>query len=205
MPRMPGGALTPKAERFCEEYLVDLNATQAAIRAGYSVRSAAEIAYRLLAEQSVADWIAELQRERSRRVQITVDRVLSELAICAQSNLLDYEIDFDGNVRLAPGAPKEAIRAAQSIKRTVHYDEHGSPTIVTEIKLWDKIRALHLAGLHLGMFTQKHVISGDPKQPLRMLKAEDMPSDLLAQIAGRALPAEAVARLASADSGEGDS
>lgn len=72
-------SLTDKQQRFVEEYLVDLNATQAAVRAGYSAETAAQSGYENLRKPEIADGIAEAMAERSRRVQITADEVLREL------------------------------------------------------------------------------------------------------------------------------
>lgn len=70
------GSLNAKQEAFCREYIIDLNATQAAIRAGYSERTAQEQSSRLLSNVMVSDRVAELKRERSSRVQIDADWVL---------------------------------------------------------------------------------------------------------------------------------
>jgi len=69
--------LTPKQKAFCEEYLLDLNATQAAARAGYSEKTSNEQGARLLANVSVKKYIDELKESRSERTQITSDYVLS--------------------------------------------------------------------------------------------------------------------------------
>ena len=71
--------LTAKQRRFCEEYLVDLNATQAAIRAGYSPKTARIQASQLMAKRHVRERIAELQEEASERTRLTTDRVLADL------------------------------------------------------------------------------------------------------------------------------
>ena len=71
--------LTPKQKRFCEEYIIDLNATQAAIRAGYSKKTAKEIGYENLTKLHVQDYIKELNSERQERTRITADQVLTEL------------------------------------------------------------------------------------------------------------------------------
>jgi phage terminase small subunit len=71
--------LTPKQRRFVDEFLVDLNATQAAIRAAYSPRTANEQGARLLAKGSVADAVEVAQKARSERLQITQDEVLRGL------------------------------------------------------------------------------------------------------------------------------
>ena len=73
-------ALTPKQRRFCEEFIVDLNGTQAAIRAGYSAKTANPQAARLLAKASVAAHVAKLQAEAAARNEISVDKVISMLA-----------------------------------------------------------------------------------------------------------------------------
>jgi phage terminase small subunit len=72
--------LTAKQQRFCEEYLIDLNATQAAIRAGYSEKRAAEIGYQLLHKTTVSAQIQLLRSERSQRTAITADKVLDDIA-----------------------------------------------------------------------------------------------------------------------------
>lgn len=73
-------ALTVKQERFVQEYLIDLNATQAAIRAGYSESTANQQGSRLLANVKISDAVAAAQVERQRRMGISQDRVLQELA-----------------------------------------------------------------------------------------------------------------------------
>ena len=73
--------MTDKQARFCEEYMIDLNATQAAIRAGYSPKTANEQAARLLANVSIQNRIAQLQAEQSRRTGVSADRVVRELSL----------------------------------------------------------------------------------------------------------------------------
>ena len=80
------GELEPKENRFCWEYLVDLNATQAAIRTGYSKRSAYSIGYENLQKHKIQTYINNLMIWRSLRTQVTADRVLEELAKIAFAN-----------------------------------------------------------------------------------------------------------------------
>lgn len=75
--------LTEKQKRFCEEYLVDLNATQAAIRAGYKKERASEQAHQLLQKTTVSAFIAELREKQSERTGLTADRVIQEIAAIA--------------------------------------------------------------------------------------------------------------------------
>lgn len=79
--------LTDRQARFCEEYLIDLNATQAAIRTGYSEKTANEQGARLLANVSVQGKIAELKAERAKRTEMTQDSVIQELAAVARAEV----------------------------------------------------------------------------------------------------------------------
>jgi phage terminase small subunit len=152
-----------KEHRFVEEYLVDLNGTQAAIRAGYSARSARSIAAENLTKPHIASAIAAALDARATRTGITQDRVLSELALLAFSDVTHYRVSDAGDVTLAVGAPPEAMRAVQSIKRRITTRGRGQQTEVVreiELRLWDKPGPLKLAGQHVGLFTEKVEHSG---------------------------------------------
>lgn len=151
--------LSAKQERFVEEYLVDLNATQAAIRAGYSQRTANEQGARLLANVSIAAAIAEAKQARSERTQVTADRVLLELARIGFSDVMQhYEVDEGGRLVLTADAPDGASAAVASIKRktrTFTKDDETEVTHEIEYKVWDKNTALANIGKHLGMFIEQ--------------------------------------------------
>jgi phage terminase small subunit len=83
-------ALTPKQRRFVEEYLVDLNATQAAIRAGYSANSASDIGWENLRKPEIASEIAKLRKAQSERTGVTADQVIEHLTTIALFNPMDY-------------------------------------------------------------------------------------------------------------------
>ena len=121
--------LTRKQQLFVDEYLIDLNATQAAIRAGYSVRTANEQGAQNLAKLSIQQAIAERMAERSRR---------TGAALC-----------------LRCGKPVFAI---QSVKVKVIPTKEGEG-IEREVKLSDKLKALELLGKHLGMWNDKLDVS----------------------------------------------
>lgn len=146
--------LTPKQARFCEEYMIDLNGTQAAIRAGYSPKTAQEQASRLLSNVIVKGRTDELQKARSKRTEIEADRVVKELALIGFANMLDYISIDNGQARidLSRLSPDQAA-AIHEIKT-----EHMESGQRTKIRLADKLRALTKLGEHLGMFsqTQKH-------------------------------------------------
>jgi len=89
---MINGDLTDKQRRFIDEYLIDLNATQAAIRAGYSERSAKEIACGLLTKHNIINEVMRRQEERQKRTEVTQDMVVQELARIA---FLDLDVVYD--------------------------------------------------------------------------------------------------------------
>ena len=82
-------ALTDKQKQFCQEYLIDLNATQATIRAGYSEKTARQIATTLLSKVYIQNYISELKNERNIRVGITQDDILKELINFTYSDITD--------------------------------------------------------------------------------------------------------------------
>lgn len=136
--------LTDKQKRFCEEYLIDLNATQAAIRAGYKN---ADIGRRLVTKSHVSEYIEKLKAERSQRTEITADRVLAELAAIAFSDRTDIaKIENGGVVTFTP-----TDQLDKDAKKTISGIENGK--YGTKVTTYDKVKALELIGKHLGMFT----------------------------------------------------
>ncbi len=144
--------LTPKQQTFVDEYLVDLNATQAAIRAGYSVKNAGKIGSELLQKTRIKNAIDKAMAECSRRTGITQDRVLRELAKVAFVNATDV-INMD-DATLKGDANREDTAAIASVRVKTIPTEAGEIT-EREVKVYDKIKALELLGKHLGMFTDK--------------------------------------------------
>jgi phage terminase small subunit len=143
--------LSPKQARFVEEYLVDMNGRQAAIRAGYSAKTAQVAASQMLTIHKIQSALAEAMAARSQRTGIAVDRVLCEIALLAQSDVSDYEIDPQGDVHLRPGAPLGAMRAVQSLRKRVMSTAQGT-VVETEIRLHPKTPNLRMLGEHLGLF-----------------------------------------------------
>lgn len=160
--------LNPKQRRFVDEYLIDLNASQASIRAGYSTKNANVVSARLLAHVGISRAIASRQAERSRDTGITAERVLKELEILAFSDYGHYLDDGEGNLTLAPGAPPGARRAISSVKRRTTTDKDGNVTREVEFKLWDKPGPLKLAGRHVNVagFFDKVEVTGKDGGPL---------------------------------------
>lgn len=145
------GKLTDKQQRFVEEYLIDLNATQAAIRAGYSVKTANEQGARLLANVSIQQAISERMAERSKRTGVNQDRVVLELAKIAFVRMTDV-VDSNGRIR-ADAAPDD-LACIESIKYKESDNEYGG-SVEREVKIGSKLKALELLGKHLGMWNDK--------------------------------------------------
>ncbi len=146
--------LTPKQIVFCNEYIKDMNATQAAIRAGYSKRTAQVQSANLLSKIMVQQKIHELQLERSERTQVEADRVLLEIARIA-FNDPRKAFDQDGNLLPIDKWPPELAAAVSSVKVTEVKSDGDVTTTVKEIKFWDKGKQIELAAKHLGMLTEK--------------------------------------------------
>ncbi len=144
--------LTAKQQRFVDEYLVDLNATQAAIRSGYSVKNAGKIGSQLLEKTRIFKAISIALAARSRRTGINQDRVLLELAKIAFVNAVDV-INMD-SATVWGDANREDTAAIASVKVKTVPTETGDIT-EREVKLYDKLKALDLIGKHLGMFKEK--------------------------------------------------
>lgn len=150
--------LTPKQQRFVEEYLIDLNATQAAIRAGYSEKTANEIGAENLAKPSIAKAIQDALKERSERVQIDADYVLKRLVEIDQMDVLDI-MDDDGNVKPLRDWPKIWRQYISNIETISMDDGKGW---LKKIKWPDKVKNLELLGKHIsvGAFKDKVEHSG---------------------------------------------
>lgn len=142
-------ALTQKQKLFVEEYLIDLNATQAAIRAGYSPDTANEQGSRLLANVSIRNEIDKALAKRSRRTGINQDRVLMELARIALLNPANV-VDFN-EATIREDATIDDLAAVASVKVKRFPTKEGEG-IEREIKFYDKNKALDALGRHLGMF-----------------------------------------------------
>lgn len=161
--------LNDKQLRFVEEFLIDLNGTQAAIRAGYSEKTASEQASRLLANVKVADAIKQAMAERSERTKVDADWLLKRLAEEATADVADL---YDDNGTLKPvkewpriwrqglvaGIETETIRPrgskgtgqwrgpSQDVQEEEEADEE---TVVTKVRLSDRIKRLELIGKHV--------------------------------------------------------
>ncbi len=163
-------SLTPKQARFVEEYLIDLNATQAAIRAGYSEKNADKIGPELLGKTRVAEAIAEAMADRSERTKIDADWVLMRLADEVMADLAEL---YDENGGLKPISEWPLIWRQGLVSRLdVHEDIQNGTKVgqVTKVRLSDRIRRLELIGKHVNVqaFAERKEIGGIGGGPIEV-------------------------------------
>jgi len=158
-------------ERFCQEYIIDLNGTKAAIRAKFSEKTARSKASQLLTKVNIQDRIAELKAQRAKRMEIIQDRVLEELAILGYSNIKDYiKASTDGLIvfKDMDTITEEQARAIEAIKVNV---KEGK----IEFKLHSKTKTLEMICRHLGMFVDKFDVGDNLKKILYEVSEKFMP------------------------------
>lgn len=165
-------ALSPKRAMFVREYLIDLNATQAAVRAGYSAKTAKTQGARLLTDEDIAAAVAVAMDERAARTDITADRVLEEVARLAFLDVV-HLLNPDGTLKRVDEMSPEARAALAGLEvLEMRGDEDAPVALLKKIKLTDKLGALTLLMRHMGMLNDKLKVGGDPENPLTMLIRE---------------------------------
>lgn len=148
--------MTPKQRLFVHEYLVDLNATQAAVRAGYSVRTANEQAVRLMQQPAIATAIQTAMDTRAEALRLKAEDVVRQLGRIAFCDIRDI-FDAAGNVK-EPGAwSDEAGAAIASILSRTRTMPDGSEIRTVKVTFGDKTAALNTITRHLGMFAADKV------------------------------------------------
>lgn len=166
--------LTKRQAAFVEEYLVDLNASAAAVRAGYSKQWGRTHASHLMSNPKIKAAVDDAMRRRAQRVQVDADTVLRELLRIAMADLGQI-FDEDGKLKPLHEIPEEARRAICSVETDELFDDgiasdelepqgHGGALrrhrnavgVTRKVKLWDKLKALEMLGKHLKLFTDVH-------------------------------------------------
>lgn len=158
--------LTDKQEQFCLEYLKDLNATQAAIRSGYSEKTANEQGPRLMSNKHILDRIAELKEERNERIQADADYVIQRLLEIDKLNIADI-LKENGDLKPVNQWSEAWQRSIQALDIQVKTIE-DIEVYIKKIRLPDKIRNLELIGKHINVsaFKEKVEISGNNDSPI---------------------------------------
>jgi phage terminase small subunit len=160
--------LTPKQQRFVKEYRIDLNATQAAIRAGYSKKTAGPCASRLLANVNIQKLIQQDAAKVAAKLNITAERIEAEYAKIAFSDMANYgSWEADGRSTLRPSSELgEHTAAVQEITVNVTTTQEGEVSRLVKFKLHPKIQALDALCKMKGLFLDRHEVSGPNGGPV---------------------------------------
>lgn len=153
--------LTPKQARFVAEYLIDFNATQAAIRAGYSQKTASSIGQENLNKPEIAAAVTVGQAKQHKHADLTRERVLDEMRRLAFSDVR-HLFDAQGNLKplhtLTPDESAAIASVEVIIKNAAAGDGHTDT--VHKIKVWDKTRTLEQLGKHFGILKESVEVAG---------------------------------------------
>lgn len=166
--------LTPKQQAFVDEYVIDLNATQSAIRAGYSPRSAGAISNALLQKHEIQLALKQVQEERSAKTKITAERVLQELARIAFFDPRNM-LNADGSPKPIQDLDDDTAAVLAGMDIAEEYEGSGEDRVLKgytkKVKLADKVAALNLSMRHLGMLTDKLEVKDVTSRADRLSKA----------------------------------
>ena len=155
--------ISPKQKRFVDEYLIDFNGTQAAIRAGYSTKTAKEQASRLLTKVNVKEFIKGKQKEYSEELKLNILRTLQEIIKIAFFDPRKY---YEENGNLKPIKELDDPEAAalisfDSVRRVKKIDNDSISVIVDKIKFANKTKSLELLAKVQGLYTEKFDVKFD--------------------------------------------
>lgn len=153
--------MNDKQRRFVAEYLIDLNATQAAIRAGYSDKTAKQIGSRLLTNVDIGQAISEGKRRQLEKADLTAARVLEEIRRCA---FLDFRTFFDEQGNLKPirdwtAEQGSAVGTFEVLIKNAKAGDGHTDTI-HRIKAWDKKPFVEMAANHFGVLKEVVDVQG---------------------------------------------
>lgn len=180
--------LTAKQQRFVEEYLIDLNGTQAAIRAGYSKKTANVISSENLAKPNISAEIVRLRAARSKRTEVTADSVVEALAAVRDMDVADIMTD-DWGLKPISEWPDEWRRniSGLDVLEIARGGEDAVMSVLKKIKWPDKLKTLELLGRHAGAFVDRHELTGANGGPIETHELSDIDrANRLATILDRA-------------------
>lgn len=168
--------LTPRQARFCEEYLLDLNATRA-YSVAYAkdlndpkhVRTCEAASSALLSNLKVSQEISRRKQGRAERVEVKSDDILRELLNIANCDLSEAYND-DGTLKLVKAMPPALRRCISSVESYEHTTRDGQYLGTTQkVKFWDKTRGLELLARHLGLLNDKLRIVDKDEAPKKII------------------------------------
>lgn len=159
---MAKNKLSDKQEQFCKEYLIDLNATQAAIRAGYSEKTAQQIGTENLSKLVIQSRISELKAKRNVKVDLKAEDILKELKNFAYSDITQtMELEFSEIKKL----PANVRRLITSFEKCI-VDFEGGTRTTYKIKFVDKMKAFEMLNRHIGFYEVDNTQQNEGKQTI---------------------------------------
>lgn len=155
-----------KERLFCYEYPLDKNATKAALRAGYSPRSAAKIGWELLQKPKIRARIDEMMASTYQKLELNRETIIQELMALALSDIGDM-FNEDGSLKPLHEIPAATRRAISAIDIEELFEGKGEERehigYTKKLRIWDKVKALELLGKNLKMWTDKYELNDRPK------------------------------------------
>ena len=150
--------LNPRQKKFCDEYLISLNATDACIKAGYSLKTARYMGYENLTKPHIQGYLQARLKVLATKTGITQERIINEIASIALLNITDIcNIDKDGSVTVKSlGDIPEEARAA--IKEVTTFQLPDGNGMAYKIQFWDKVKGLEMLAKYFGMFIERKEI-----------------------------------------------
>lgn len=161
------GVLTPKKERFCQEYLIDFNNTQAAIRCGYSRKTAYSIGWELLRKPEIQARINELRAKTANEFSITKESLMAELMAIKNAKLEDITDPETGAILPPAKWPEHMKGVISSLESDELFEGRGEDRAVVgftkKVKLWEKTKAIEILNKMLGFNAPDKVAAVTPE------------------------------------------
>jgi phage terminase small subunit len=174
--------LTAKQERFCQEYVIDLNATQAAIRAKYSERTAEVIGWQLLQIPLVSERVSQLKAAQLKRLGLEADTILRELLSIATADATEAFDDMGGlkPFREWPAGLKKSLSSLEVSELFAGQgDGRTAIGLLKKVRFWDKPRSLEMLGKHLKLFAERMELTGKDGGAIETKDASALPDEKL--------------------------
>lgn len=162
----PWDKWTDKERLFAHEYLIDQSMTKAAIRAGYSEKSAVKIAHQLYHKPHINGWIEEQLAKRCSKLNITAERILQELALIGFANIAGA-FNKDNSLKAIVDMPEDIQRVISGIDTDELFEGRGEERELIghtkKLRTWDKLKALELMGKNLKMWIDRVETDDSPR------------------------------------------
>lgn len=157
-------ALNAKQTRFCEEYLIDLNATQAAIRAGYSKKTAHSIGFENLTKPEIQDYVQKKRKELQNKVGVTQESIIEQFRKLAFADIRKL-YNEDGSLKKITELDDDSAASLAGVEVDELWEGYGEDRkqagVTKKVRRWDPNKALESLARHLGMFNDKLTLNAD--------------------------------------------